>query len=132
MSDEQIARYKLIDVPIDGRIVSMEEIVAYSTGHLRNLIVTTKGLYDDAAMVPITVFGDDARNLNETDLQRPITCMARLSSRRYTNKYGTTRWALSFAAYGVKLGPHTEQGTPTTDETSANSDWANDADDIPF
>lgn len=132
MNDEQSSRYKLIDMPIDGRIVSMEAVVTYAAGHLRNLIVTTKGLYDAEAMVPITVFGDDALNLTKEDLQRPITCMARLSSRRYTDKYGTTRWALSLYAYGVKLGQRAEQGVPAVNNTSADQDWAGEEDEMPF
>jgi hypothetical protein len=89
---------------------------------------------DTPAYVPVTVFGVDATDLDQQlDLKRPMKCTGRLTSRRYLDKSGNVRWALSLTATGVMLGPRETagpQGVSRDEIPDVTNDWGDD--DIPF
>jgi single-stranded DNA-binding protein len=101
-------RYRVTDIPVDGKIAEIDDLVPYKNGNgfLRNVVVAVSGVLDTEAYLPLTLFGDDAAGLDpQLDLGRPLKCQGRLMSRKYLDRSGRMRWNVSVTATGVMLGP---------------------------
>lgn len=128
-------RYKIADIPVEGEIVELGELANWGDqgGKLRSLVVQVEGVFAPA-LVPMTVFGDDAVYLDPTrDVGRRARCTGRLTSRRYTDHSGKQRWAMSLTARGLVVSDAAASagGDPTGAKTMVN-ELASDSDDLPF
>lgn len=100
-------RFRISDTPMSGTIEEIGELTQYKSGNgfFRNIVMSLPGGIAPV-LLPITVFGTDAADLDPTlDLHRDIKCTARLTSRRYLDKSGNVRWILSMSAVAPMLGP---------------------------
>lgn len=131
-------KYRIAELPISGKIAEVGGLIPYRSGngYFRNVVLAVTGVLDTPAYVPVTVFGTDAADLDpQLDLERPMTCTGRLTSRRYLDKSGNVRWALSLAATGVMLGPRKTmgpQGVSRDEIPDVPDDWGGGDNDIPF
>lgn len=135
-------RYRIAEIPVDGTIAEIDELVPYRSGNgfLRNVVVAVSGVLDTEAYLPLTLFGDDAAGLDpQLDLKRPLKCQGRLVSRRYLDRNGRVRWSMSMTATGVMLGPRPTMQPPEKREGDDPRNWPDEntgADaldnDIPF
>lgn len=129
-------RYRIAELPIAGKVTEVGELLQYrnGNGYFRNVVLEVAGVLDTPAYVPVTVFGVDATDLDpQLDLKRPMKCTGRLTSRRYLDKSGNVRWAMSLTATGVMLGPRETigpQGVSREEIPDMPNDWGDD--DIPF
>ena len=132
-------RYRIAEIAVDGTIAEIDELVPYRNGNgfLRNVVVAVSGVLDTEAYLPLTLFGDDAAELDpRLDLKRPLKCQGRLVSRRYLDRNGRVRWSMSMTATGVMLGPRPtmapENGQNDAELGEMPDDWDNGENDIPF
>ena len=137
-------KYRIAELPLDGRIAEVGGLIPYrnGNGYFRNVVLAVAGVLDTPAYVPVTVFGTDATDLDpQLDLERPMQCTGRLTSRRYLDRNGNVRWALSLTATGVMLGPRKtmdpqgvsrDDATALADAAEVPDDWGGGGEDIPF
>ena len=137
-------KYPISNIALTGTIAEIGELIPYRSGNgfLRNVVLETKGVLDLVAYVPLTLFGRDAEELDQRmDIGRSMKCTGRLSSRRYVDRNGNVRWALSMSAASVELGRHEpaepdKDGQPQEDENrpsvTADDSFMADDDDLPF
>lgn len=128
-------RYKIADILVEGDIMEVGELANWGDqgGKLRSLVVQVDGVFAPA-LVPMTVFGDDAVYLDpDRDVGRHARCTGRLTSRRYTDHNGKPRWAMSLTARGLVVSDAgVSSGDDPTGAKALASSMANDPDDIPF
>lgn len=135
MEMEANHKYKIMDVPVKGTIVQIEEPIPYRTGNgfFRNVLLRTGEAYDPPAFFQLTLFGEDALNLDpERDLERSLQCTGRLNSRSYIDRNGNMRWSMSISADGVILGPRKMERPASAEETEGAKSAVDDTEDIPF
>jgi len=140
MEEDINQKYRVVDVPLDGKIVEVDELIPYKNGNgfFRNVILEINGVFGTPAYVPVALFGMDATELDpELDMNRPLKCAGRLTSRRYLDRNGRMRWALSMSASGVILGARESlqpksQNEQLADAIKAADPLESDPDDIPF
>lgn len=131
-------KYRIAELPITGKVAEVGELIPYrnGNGYFRNVVLAVTGVLDTPAYVPVTVFGTDATDLDpQLDLERPMKCTGRLTSRRYLDKSGNVRWALSLAATSVMLGPRKTTGPQVVSQDEipdVADDWSGGDDDLPF
>ena len=137
MDEDTNIRYKIADIPMEGEIAEIGGITNWGdNGRLREVVLRTEGLFGPA-LVPTTVFGDDAAYLDPArDTGRNMKCTARLTSKRYTDRNGKLRWYVSLTARNIVVsGPQAPGDDPTGAETPANTPddpLESDPDDLPF
>lgn len=135
-TDDINQRYRISDTQVSGELEEIEDLIPYrnGNGYFRNVVIKLPGGVVQP-LLPITMFGTDATNLDEKlDLHRKIQCTARLTSRRYYDREGKIRWILSMSSLNVMLGPRPGE----TQEADPREDWPDDniatgdPEDIPF
>ena len=138
--DEDInQRYRVAELPLEGKIAEIGALIPYRSGDgfFRNVLLETTGTNGYPAFVQVTLFGTDAADLDvDLDLRRPLQCTGRLTSRRYLDRNGNVRWALSMTAAGVILGHRASATPPSAEEQAAEAaspvnGLESDPDDIP-
>ena len=139
--DEDInQKYRIAELPLEGKIVEINALIPYKSGNgfFRNVLLEVTGPNGYPALVQVTLFGTDATDLDvDLDLRRPLQCTGRLTSRRYLDRNGNVRWALSIAAAGVMLGHRASAAPPSAEGKAAEAaspvnGLESDPDDIPF
>jgi single-stranded DNA-binding protein len=121
-----------------GDIAEIGELVPYKNGngYFRNVVLSVKDEAGAQAFVPMTMFGTDATDLDQQlDLGRHVTCTARLTSHKYTDRNGNGRWVLSMSAIRAVMAPRAgnepQEADPHEDPPDANI-ATGDPEDIPF
>lgn len=133
-------KYRIADIPLEGKIAEICELIPYRNGNgfLRTVILEVSGVLNTQAYVPITLLGIDATELDpQLDVGRPMQCAGRISSRRYLDRAGNVRWAVSITGAGVILGARASlqpksQNEQLMDASKAADPLESDPDDIPF
>lgn len=139
-------KYRIADIPLDGKLVEIDELIPYKNGggFLRTVILEVAGVFNTPAYVPITLLGTDATDLDpQLDNDRPMKCTGRISSRRYLDRAGHVRWAVSLTGTGVILGQRASLQPKSQNEelvdairdaeaASPVNGLESDPDDIPF
>ena len=128
-------RYKIRTMAFKGVIHAIDELIPFSSGngYFRTMVIA-EGDGPEKALIPITVFGDDAVNLDgNADVGKTIDCQVTLQSRTYINKTGGTSWSLSFKCNSMTIESPKQQPARTDWPIEPDdNDWAKDSDDIPF
>jgi len=140
MEEDINQRYRVAEIPLEGKIVEIGALIPYKSGNgfFRNVLLETAGSNGYPAFVQVTLFGTDATDLDvDLDFQRPLQCTGRLTSRRYLDRNGNVRWALSITAAGVILGHRVSAAPPSAEGKAAEAaspvnGLESDPDDIPF
>lgn len=120
MSQDNTAspRYQIVEATFDGVLHSAGELIPFGNGqgHLRNIVLEVPGVYNDLALVPVTLFNDLAKRIDpERDTGKEVACVARLRSSQYVDKNGVQRWDLSFAGSYIRVkDPDVSPNNPTT------------------
>ena len=134
-------RYRIFDMPVEGAIAEVGELIPYRNGNgfFRTVVIAVPGVLDTPAYLPLTLFGTDATDLDpQLDKDRPLKCTGRLNSRRYLDRNGRMRWTMSVAAAGVMLGPRAAMQPPKQGDADPRNiaddrtDEATDFSDVPF
>ena len=97
------------------------------------VVVKTRGMFNSFAYVPVTLFGKDAEEVDETRTGCLIRVLARLYSRQYVDKLGNIRWTVGITGTSIDLVRKTMQ--PPTQEPEHETVSADDpemVDDLPF
>ena len=128
-------RYPIQELEYDGEVFSVGPRIPYRNGNgfLREVVVKTRGMFNSFTYVPVTLFGKDAEEVDETRTGCLIRVLARLYSRQYMDKLGNIRWTVGITGTSIDLVRKTMQ--PPTQEPEHETVSADDpemVDNLPF
>lgn len=124
------ARYAIRELTFDGILHSASDLIPYSNGQgqLRNILISVSGMYNESALVPITLFNDTARRVDpERDVGREVACIAKLRSATYPDRNGVMRWDIKLTASYLRIKDPEVAGKNLTTVTRDD-----DLEDLPF
>lgn len=128
-------KYAISETAYDGEVFAVGRMIPYrnGNGHLREIVVKVRGLFSTPAYVPVTLFGLDAEQVNETAVGGLVRVTGRLNSRQYEDRNGNIRWNLQITGSKVDLVQKAMQPPePERRNETVSLDDPNLPDDIPF
>lgn len=117
----------------DGELFSVSPLQTYKSGNgnFRTIVIAVRGMFNEIAYVPVTVFGADALDCTRSAVGRPVLVTARLRSVQY-EKNGETRWLVGYNASKVELGQKKPKEQEEPEHEQVSMDDPGIPDDVPF